>query len=139
MKQEKKFVNPAYLYSFASDEDKSYFRCYSVLNRKLGPVAGILLNYLLNEQWRIESDPKIKRRFPNCFRSVKQLSLILGFSQKKVKEALSLLRDNELIWTKRKGWPAKNNFYFDQDRIMEIIVAKPSLVYDPSDQLSSNT
>ena len=136
--EDKKFINPSTMYLLAEEEDRSYFRCYSVLNRRLGPVAGTLLNYLLNEQWRIETDPKIKQRFPNCFRSVKELSEILGFSQRKVKEALSLLRDNGLVTTVRKGWPAKNNFFFDQQRIMEIILQRPTVCY-PSDQLSSNT
>lgn len=130
--EDKKFVNPSTLYLMAKEEDRSYFRCYPVLNRRLGSVAGTLLNYLLNEQWRIELDPKLKRRFPNCFRSVKELSETLGFSQRKVKEALSLLRDNELVWTVRKGWPAKNNFFFNQQRIMDIILERPT-VCDPSD------
>lgn len=130
---EKKFVNPSTMYLLAKEEDRSYFRSYPVLNRRLGPVAGTLLCYLLNEQWKIESNPQTKRRFPNCFRSVRELSEILGFSQKKIKESLNLLRDNELVWTKRKGWPAKNNFFFDQDRIMEIVLSSPHQLKTPLD------
>jgi hypothetical protein len=134
-----KFVNPSLLYELAKKEDKMYFRCYPVLNQRLGPVAGTLLNYLLNQQWRIEQDERLKRRFPHYFQSTKQLANTLGFSQKKVKEALHLLRDNELVMTVKKGWPAKNNFMFDQKRIMDVILASPCVVNDPSDQLSSNT
>jgi len=122
-----KFVNPATMYLMAAKEDKSYYRSYPVLNRRLGPVAGTLLNYLLNEQWRIETDPNLKRRFPHYFQSTRQLAHTLGYSEKKIKEALDLLRDNELVRTERKGWPSKNNFYFDQQRIMDVILDKPSL------------
>jgi hypothetical protein len=137
--EEKKFVNPSTLYTFATAEDRTYYRSYPVLNRRLGPVAGTLLNYLLNEQWRIEQDPKLKRRFPHFFQSTRELASTLGFSEKKIREALDLLRDNELVTTCRKGWPSKNNFYFDQQRIMDVVLDKPSLVRNTGDRLSSNT
>lgn len=132
-------MNPSTLYTFATVEDKNYYRSYPVLNRRLGPVAGTLLNYLLNEQWRIETHPDVKRRFPHYFQSSRQLAATLGYSEKKIREALDLLRDNELVWTVCKGWPRKNNFFFDQQRIMNVILGKPSLVRNTGDRLSSNT
>jgi len=127
----KTFVNPSTLYLMAKPKDRYYFRCYPVLNQRLGVVAGTLLNYLLNEQWRIESDERLKGRYPVYFQSVRQLSNTLGFSQKKINEALNLLRDNGLVMTKKKGFPGKNNFEFDQTAIKDVIVTSLCTVKCP--------
>jgi hypothetical protein len=126
MKQEPKFVDPGLLYTFATRENQRWFKYYPVLNRRLGYQAGTVLNYLLDQQWYIETHPDVKRRHPHYYRSERDLAKDLGFSLKIIRESLNLLRDNELIWTSKKGWPRRNNYYFNQQRIMEIIVGEPS-------------
>ena len=126
MKQEPKFVDPSVLYTFATREDQRWFKYYPVLNKRLGYVAGTVLNYLLDQQWYIETHPDIKRRHPHYYRSERDLAKDLGFTPKAIKKALVLLRDNELIRTECKGWPRRNNFYFNQQRITEIILGEPS-------------
>lgn len=125
MKPESKFVDPSLLYTFARDGDQRWFKYYPVLNRRLGYQAGIVLNYLLDQQWYIETHPNVKRRHPHYYRSERDLAKDLGFTLITIRKALDLLRDNELIWTECKGWPRRNNFYFNQERIMEIILSEP--------------
>jgi hypothetical protein len=131
MQKETSFYDPYQMFLYANKEDKTYFHCYPVLNRIFGPEAGILLSYMLHQQWRIEKDPETKRRFPVYFQSVKEFSEQLGFSQKKIKKALDHLRKQEIISTKRKGWPAKNNFWFNQAKLSMILDASPHIVEDP--------
>jgi hypothetical protein len=126
MKQQPKFVDPSLLYTFATEDDQRWFKYYPVLNRRLGYQAGTLLNYLLDQQWYIETRPNVKRRHPHYYRSQRDLAKDLGFTLIAIRKALDLLRDNELIWTECKGWPRRNNFYFNQQRIMDIIVSEPS-------------
>jgi hypothetical protein len=126
MKPEPKFVDPSLLYTFATRKNQRWFKYYPVLNRRLGYQAGTVLNYLLDQQWYIETHPDVKRRHPHYYRSERDLAKDLGFSLKIIRESLNLLRDNELIWTECKGWPRRNNFYFNQQRIMDIIVSEPS-------------
>jgi len=126
MNTQTKFVDPSCLYAFAQKEDQRWFKYYPVLNRRLGYTAGTVLNYLLDQQWYIETHPDVKRRHPHYYRSEKDLAKDLGFSLTAIRKALDLLKDNELIWTKQKGWPKRNNFFFNQQLIMEIILSKPS-------------
>jgi hypothetical protein len=124
--KEEKFVDPSCLFAFTPKEDQRWFKYYPVLNRRFGYTAGTVLNYLLDQQWYIETHPDIKRRHPHYFRSEKDLAKDLGFPPKTLRQALQLLRDNELIHTVCKGWPKRNNFHFNQARIREILEQEPS-------------
>lgn len=137
--QKNYFANPSVLYEFCDPEDRFYFRCYPILNRKFGVVPGTLLSYLLHQQWQIECNPKTKARFPHFFQSEKQLAYKLGFSKKATRKALNCLREIKVIQTIPKGSPPKNNFFFDQQRIMDILLGEDSLISHTGDESSSNT
>lgn len=140
MHQEKeKFVDPSLLYTWVSPEEKRWFRYYPILNKRLGYQAGTVLNYLLDQQWYIETHPDVKRRHPHYYRSERDLAADLGFPIKVIRESLNFLRDNELIWTVRRGWPSRNNYFFHQTNIMNLITGKPSQVRITGDGLSKQT
>lgn len=125
MKNQSKFVDPSCLYAFAQKNEQRWFKYYPVLNKRLGYAAGTVLNYLLDQQWYIETHPEVKRRHPHYYRSERALAKDLGFSPKTMRKALDLLRDNELIYTVCRGWPRRNNFFFNQAKIKEIVLGEP--------------
>lgn len=113
-----------------------FFKNHTMLLQKLGCQEGTLLNYLIDQQWYIQT--KAKTRHKVHFRSSQELADTLGIDYQNVKAILKWFKQIGLVKTERKGWPAKNNFYLNCQRILDVMNG-PRLSRMNAIQLSKQT
>ena len=113
-------INPEYLFAMQSKENQAWIKNYPLLLQRLGCYEGTILNFLLDQQWFIQNMKK-RSRHKTHFRSAKEIGEMLGIPHRSVKLALKRLKSIGLVQTIRKGSPPVNNYFFDQEKILNVV------------------
>jgi len=97
---------------------QDYIAMYPILLQRLGCKEGIILNWLLHQQYFLKNHSKSRRT--TLFRSCKEISKTLNIVERDVKDIIKWLSDIGLIQTIKRGSPPINNFYFNMTRIWNV-------------------